>query len=168
MCGYALSLYLSHQIEPWFEGVLSWFPAGGADEAGVFFDELGGLDFAEKFFCTAADAVVVDFVGFQDAFGVDDEGSAKGETFVVDVGSHHVAEVAGRVCCHREANFLDRLGIVMPRFVCEYGIGANAYHFGIEFLEFWICIGHFFEFCRADERKVGRVEKENEPLSSVV
>ena len=56
----------------------------------------------------------------------------------------------------------------MPGLVREMGIGGYTVDFNAQLLEFCVVIGKIPQFSRADEGKVGRVEKHNGPLAAQV
>ena len=56
----------------------------------------------------------------------------------------------------------------MPSLVRKNSIRADAQNLRIVFLKFLIKIGRFSQFCGADESKISRIKKQNEPFSPII
>ena len=152
-------LDLADQINGGLQSLLTGFPFSRANHSGICFDELGSLNLTEKFFGVAADAFVMNFADNDTALGVDHECTALSKTGAFD----HNAEVAGHLACriaeHREFDFLDGLGRIVPSLVCEVCIGGNGINFTANLLELCIVSSQILKLGRADEREVSRVEE---------
>lgn len=133
-------------------------PLGRADLAGVGGDVLGGLHLAEEFGGVAADAAVVMFHDHDLAFGIDHERAALGKAVGLDEHLEVAGERGGRVADHRELNLAHGGGAFMPGLVREVRVRGDGVDLNAEGLEFGVVFGEVFEFRRADEREVGRVE----------
>ena len=107
----------------------------------------------------------MNFADNDTALGVDHECTALSKTGAFD----HNAEVAGHLACriaeHREFDFLDGLGRIVPSLVCEVCIGGNGINFTANLLELCIVISQILKLGRADEREVSRVEENHGPLA---
>ena len=53
----------------------------------------------------------------------------------------------------------------MPGLVREVRVRGDGVDLNAEGLEFGVVFGEVFEFCRADEREVGRVEEDDGPVT---
>ncbi len=89
-------------------------------------DELGRLQFSVDFVDVSTYAIVVDVCGYELLFGVNDECGSLRETFCLYVCTKGFAEFACWVCQHRELDFLDGFGAVVPGFVGEVSVGADG------------------------------------------
>lgn len=56
----------------------------------------------------------------------------------------------------------------MPGFVCELGVGRDRKNLGTELLELGVILLHLFEFGRADECEISRVEEDDGPLATEI
>ncbi len=163
-----LQLDCTDEVEARLQRLCAGLPLCRANFIAVFRDELQGLHAAEEFVRITTDISGNDFVGNDFAFRVDDEGAAFRETGVFDQNVKRAGECRGRVGEHRILNFLNRLGRVVPGFVNEVRVAGNRVDFAADFLEFFVFVREVFEFRRANEGEVCRVEEEHAPLAEHV
>jgi hypothetical protein len=126
---------------------------------------LCSLHFTQQFLGITADAQVIDFRNLDDAFWVDNEGTAQRQSFLLDQYAEIAADEVSRIAKHGVLNFLDRLRRVMPRLVGEMRIGRHAVNLHAELLELWIEIRHVAQFGRTHEGEVGGIEEKHRPLA---
>lgn len=124
-------LNLPHQIQPWPERFLPWFPIRGTHFAAMFADVLRGLQFAQQFAGIAANAVVIHFKSFKKAVGVNQKSAPERQALGGDVHTQLATEFGGRVGEHGESDFFDGRGIVVPSLVRENSVRADAQYFSI-------------------------------------
>jgi len=160
-----LTLNLAHQVEAGGEGFLAGLPIGRANLAVVVGHVLSGLDLANEVLGGATDAEIVDLRDLDLTFRVDDEGAAQGEAFFFDHDIEAAGDAASRVADHREVDFSNGVGGVVPGLVSEVRVGGDREDFAVEFLELFIVVGEVAELCRADEGEVCRIEAEDAPFA---
>src|SRR5690606_18584754 len=136
-----------------------------ADFARVGGNVLGSLDLAQQVGSVTADAFGGDFHSLDDAFRVNDEGTAVGQTLVFTQDLEVAADLQGRVTDHGVLDLADGFGAVVPGLVGEVGVGGNGVDFHAQLLELGIVVGQVAQLGRADEGEVGRVEEEDRPLA---
>ena len=107
----------------------------------------------------------MDFANDDTAFGIDHESTALSKAGAFD----HDAEVTSHLTCriaeHREFDFLDGFGGIVPGFVREVCVGGNGINFAADLFELSIVISEVFKLRRADEREVGRLEENHGPFA---
>ncbi len=140
-------------------------PASRADFTGVGCNVLSGFHLAQQFGCVAADAAVMDFTGHNLAFGVDHEGAAFGKTGFFDHDAEVAADYARGVTHHREAHFADSRARTVPGHVREVCVRGYGIDFNAALLKLFVVLGEIFEFGRADEREICRIEEDDGPLA---
>ena len=69
------------------------------------------------------------------------------------------------VAQEREGQLADTLAGVVPGLVAEVRVGRHCVNFDVHLLEHVVLLAEVFEFGRADEGEVGRVEEEHGPLA---
>ena len=146
------------------QGVAAFFPLGRADLARVVADVLGRLDLADEFGRVAADAFASDFHDLDHAVRVDHEGGAVGKAHFTKY-AEVVRQGVGLVAEEGELQLADLVGRVVPGLVAEVGVGRHTVDFDAQRLERIVLLTEIFEFGRADEREVGRIEEEHGPLA---
>ena len=99
------------------------------------------------------------------AFGIDHERAALGKAVGLDEHLEVAGERGGRVADHRELNLAHGGGAFMPGLVREVRVRGDGVDLNAEGLEFGVVFGEVFEFRRADEREVGRVEEDDGPMT---
>ena len=99
------------------------------------------------------------------AGGVDDERAAFSEAVLLNHDVEVAGEDAGLVAEHRELNLADGFGGFLPGLVREVRIGGDGVDLNAELPELFVVFGEVFEFRRADEREVGRIEEDDGPVA---
>lgn len=107
----------------------------------------------------------MDFAQFDHAFRIDNEGTAQGNTVIVDQDIEVTADLSAWIADHRELDFLDGVRCVVPALVNEMGIGRNGVDFHTQFLEFFVMVSQIAQFGRANKREVGRIEEYDRPFA---
>ena len=156
------------EVEARLQSLRAGLPLCRANFISVFRNELQSLNAAEEFVRVAADVAGDDFVGNNLAFRIDDEGAAFRESGIFNQHIKRAGERRGRVGEHRVLDFLDGFGGIVPRFVDEMRVAGNRVDFAADFLEFFVLVREVFEFRRANESEVRRVEEEHTPLAEHV
>ncbi|RWW90941.1 hypothetical protein BHE74_00001304 [Ensete ventricosum] len=139
---------------------VAFFPVGRANFA-VLFVELQGVDQADQLFHVTAQWQVVNDLGANNAFVVDQECATERHAafglnvvglgdVVLQVGSHGVFDFA-------DAAIID--GSVAPGVVGEMGVDGNGNHFNVTRLEIVHAVVQGDQLRRADEGEVQRVEE---------
>src|SRR5690606_22181146 len=158
-------LDLANHVQRGSQSGIAFFPLGRADFAGGGGNVLGSLDLAEQVGSVTADTCSSDFNSLDDAFRVDNESTAVGQTHVFthvfDVASHY----ASRVADHGVLDLADGFGAVVPCFVGEVGVGGDGVDFHAQLLQLFIMVGNVTQLSRANEGEVSRIEEEYSPLA---
>ena len=158
-------LDLAHEIEGRNQRFLARTPLGRADLIRMSINVLSRFNLAEKLRGVAADAAVMDFTGHNLAFGVDHEGAAFGKTGFFDHDAEVAADYARGVTHHREAHFADSRARTVPGHVREVCVRGYGIDFNAALLKLFVVLGEIFEFGRADEREICRIEEDDGPLA---
>src|SRR5580692_540804 len=114
------------QIQGRRQGIRARRPLRGAHLARVRGDVLRGLYLAQQFLRIAADAVVVHFHDLDQSLGVDDEGAAQRETFLLDQHLEVACERRRGVADQRVLHLDDGIGSVVPGLVREMRVRGYA------------------------------------------
>src|SRR5690606_12014388 len=115
-------LDLANQVEGRSQSGFAFLPLGRADFTRVGSDVLGSLDLAQQVGSVTADAFGGDFHSLDDAFRVNDEGAAVGQTLVFTQDFEVAADLHGRVADHGVLDLADGFGAVVPGLVGEVGV----------------------------------------------
>jgi hypothetical protein len=134
----------------------------------VFAPVLGSLDLAHEFGSVAAHALGGDFDELDHAVGIDHEGAAVGQANAFAQDAEVVRDGVVLVAQHVVVDLADGRRAVSPGLVAEVGVGRHRVDFDAQTLEFFVAVGEVFEFGRAHEGEVGRVEEEHGPLAENV
>ncbi len=126
---------------------------------------LGCLELAQRFGNVAGDFIGMDFGRFDDAFGIDDEGTAQCQTLFLDVHSKGVREGVGRIANQGKFRLAYGRGSFVPDLVREMRVGGDDVDFRTHLLEFGVVVGRVFDFGWAVECKCGRHENEDRPFA---
>src|SRR3990167_1203501 len=140
--------------------LVALLPVGWANFA-MLFGELQGIDQTQQLIHIATQRQVIDDLRANNAFGIDQEGTAEGHTIgvldvigladgMVDIGRQGVLDWADAALVHRG---------VTPGIVGKVRIDGNADHFDITRLELGNAVIQRNQFGRADKGEVQRVEK---------
>ena len=158
-------LYFPYQIQARLKRIVARVPVGGTYFIAVVVDKFRRLEFPQKLFGIAADAVGVHFIGLENAIGVDDKTSSQGIPLIFKVDAKRVGKRVGSVRRHRKLDFLYARRSIPPCLVYMNAVGRNAHHFRPLVEETVVMVRHIFKLRGAYKRKVRRIEKEDEPAT---
>ena len=161
---YFFFLNITNQVISRYERGVTGVPGCGAHHVAVFVDELAGFYFSEEFFGISSYVGGDDFVAYDLALGIDDEGSSLGFFSVLGEDVKGAGEDLAGVTDPGEFYFSDGLGVVVPCFVDVDGVAGDGVDFTADLLECFVVVLEVLEFGRADEGEVSRIEEEYAPF----
>lgn len=141
------------------QGILAGLPVGRADLVRVVAGVVQGFKLAHQFFAVAPDAVQHHFLRDQFEIRVDDEGAAIGVAHFTVVNAEIARDAAGIVRGQQEAHVGQKLFVLVPGQMGEFGIGGYRDEFRVERFELLLLICQIREFGRSDEGEVARVKE---------
>ena len=128
-------------------------------------DKLRGFELAQQFFNIAANGRIVNFIGLDDAVGIYQKTAAQGLPGSFDHHSKCGAKRTRAVGQHGIAYFGYAGRGIGPGLVYKGAVCRNRVYFAIELLELVVCFSQVFKLGGANKCKVGRIEKEDRPVS---
>lgn len=156
-------------VDRWLDGASTFGPVSWANFA-VLFDELQCFDHADGFANATAERQVVDNLVANDAFGVDEEQTAKGDAAAeqhvvsatdvfVQVGDQRILNVA-------DAAFVARH--VAPSQVTEVTIDRATEKLDAQVGELLVAVRKCDDLRRADECEIQRIKEQQYILTTVI
>lgn len=160
-----LALEFANEVDAGLQRLGTLFPLGGANLTVVAGHKLQSLKAAEQFVGITTDVAIDNFVSNDLTFGVHDEGSAFGQTLLLDQDLETAGKYVVGVSQHRVADFLDLIRGVVPCLVYEVRVARYGVDLATCGLELVVLLGQILQLGGAYEREVGGVEEEDAPFA---